>query len=417
MEGNHNPQTHQNHNTQAPAPKKPKWKWFAKTGVNVAILIAVLLVGIGIGNGKISWGPDAIFRKSVQNQNGSLSFDGIQELYGMLRQSFDGQLDAQKLEDGMKAGLVRAAGDPYTEYLTAEENKQFNEQLSGSFEGIGAELSKDQQNIVIVSPIAGFPAEKAGLKPKDIISKIDGDTAYDISTSEAVKRIRGPGGTKVKLEIIREGKALNFEIERAQINIPSVKTEVTAENIGVITVSRFGEDTVQLMNQAAQEMKAKNVKGIVLDMRGNPGGLLDASVGMSSLWLPKGQTILQEKRDNTLIRTFSANGNNILQGVPTVVLINEGSASASEIVAGALRDSGAATIIGQKSYGKGSVQELRQLSGGGVLKVTVARWFTPKGVNIDKEGIKPDQVVELSDEDAEAKNDTQKNAAIQKLKQ
>lgn len=396
---------------------RPSWKWFGKTALNVAILLAVFGIGVGVGNGKISWGPDSVYRKTVQSQNGSLSFNGIEELYQELRQGFDGQLDTQKLEDGMKAGLVRAAGDPYTEYMSAQESKEFNEQLSGSFEGIGAELSKDQQNIVIVSPIAGFPAEKAGLRPKDVISKINGETAYDITTSEAVKRIRGPKGTKVKLEVIRDGKALNFEIERDQINIPSVKTEVTADNVGIITVSRYGEDTVQLMNQAAQEMKDKNVKGVVLDLRGNPGGLLDAAVGMSSLWLPKGQTVLQEKRDGKLIRTYGANGNNILQGVPTVVLIDEGSASASEITAGALRDNGAATIIGTKSYGKGSVQEIRKLSNGGVLKVTIARWFTPKGVNIDKEGIQPDQKVELSESDAKAKNDTQKNAAIQKLKQ
>ncbi len=396
---------------------KPTWKWAGKTALNVAILLAVFGVGVGYGSGRITWGPDSVYRKTVQTQNNSLSFDGIEQLYQLLRQSFDGQLDNAKLEDGMKAGLVRAAGDPYTEYLNAEENKEFNEQLSGSFEGIGAELTKDNDAIVIVSPIAGYPAEKAGMKPKDIISKINGESALDITTSEAVKRIRGPKGTAVKLEVVRDGKVLNFEVQRTQISIPSVKYEVTADNIGVITVSRFGEDTNQLMVKAANDLKSKNVKGIVLDLRGNPGGLLDSAVAMSSLWLPREQTILEEKRNDQLIRTFRANGNSILLGVPTVVLINEGSASASEIAAGALRDNGVATIIGQKSYGKGSVQELRSLSNGGVLKVTIARWFTPKGVNIDKEGIKPDQVVELKDADVQAKNDTQKNAALQKLKQ
>lgn len=396
---------------------KPTWKWAGKTALNVAILLVIFGVGVGVGNGKITWGPGALYRKPVNKEQSSLNFAGVEEVYGLLRQSFDGQLDATKLEDGLKAGLVKAAGDPYTEYLNPQENKEFNEQLTGSFEGIGAELSKDQQSIVIVSPIAGFPAEKAGIKPKDVISKIDGQTAYDISTSEAVKRIRGQKGTKVKLEVIRDGKVLNFEIERDQINIPSVKSEITANNIGIITVSRFGEDTVSLMNSTAKDMKDKGVKGIVLDLRGNPGGLLDSAVGMSSLWLPKGQTVLQEKRDNQLIKTYTANGNNILAGVPTVVLIDEGSASASEITAGALRDNGVATIIGQKSYGKGSVQELRKLSNGGVLKVTIARWFTPKGVNIDKEGIQPDKKVELSEKDAQAKNDTQKNAALEKLKQ
>jgi carboxyl-terminal processing protease len=385
--------------------------------VNVVVLVFVFVLGLGVGSNRIKLGPDGIYRKSVQNSSDQkLDYAGVEELYEGLKDGFDGQLDENKLEDGLKEGLVKAAGDPFTEYLNSEESKEFSEQLNGSFEGIGAELSKEKESIVIVAPIEGFPAQKAGLKAKDIIAEINDESAYDLSTTEAVKKIRGPKGTKVKLKIVREGKVLDFEITRDQINIPSVKTEVTPENIGIIKISRFGDDTVGLATQAAQDLKAKNVRGVILDMRGNPGGLLDASVGLSNIWLPKGKTILQEKRGDKVIKTYTASGNPILAGVPTIVLVNEGSASASEITAGALRDNNVATILGVKTFGKGSVQELRELNDGGFLKVTIARWFTPAGRNIDKEGIEPDQKIELTEEDAAAKRDPQKDAAINKLK-
>jgi carboxyl-terminal processing protease len=388
-----------------------------RVGGAILLLAGVLFLGIGIGNGKITFGSDALYRKSIQNSaSGQLSYDGIDELYTNLKDGFDGQLDSKKLQDGLKEGLVKAAGDPYTEYLTADASKEFNNQLSGSFEGIGAQLDKKDKVIVIVSPIAGFPAEKAGVKSGDIISKINKEDAYDISIEQAVKKIRGPKGTSVKLSIIRNGKPLEFDITREQITTPSVKWEVNADNVGVLTISRFGEDTAGLTQQAAQEFKSKNVKGIVLDMRGDPGGLLDAAVQVSSLWLPNGKTVLQEKRDNKVIKTYIAQGNPLLVGIPTVVLLDGGSASASEITAGALKDNGAATITGVKSYGKGSVQELRKLTGGGTLKVTIARWYTPNGRNIDKDGIEPDQKIEVTDADAAAKIDAQKNAALAKLR-
>lgn len=382
----------------------------------IVVLAGVLILGIGIGNGKISFGADSKYRSSIQEKDGKLSYNGIDELYNSLKDGFDGQLNTQELEDGLKEGLVKASGDPYTEYLTAEESKEFDEQLSGTFEGIGAELGKEDDSVVIIAPIEGFPAEKAGLKAKDIISKIDGETAFDISITDAVKKIRGEKGTKVKLQVVRDGKPLEFEITRAQISTPSVKWEVNGDNIGIITITRFGEDTDSLSRQAAQDLKSKNVRGVVLDMRGNPGGLLDSAVKLSSLWLPDGKTILMEKRDKKVVKTFKSSGNHTLLGVPTVVLVDEGSASASEITAGALKDNDAATVIGTKTYGKGSVQELRELNAGGVLKVTIARWYTPKDRNIDKEGIEPDQKVEISEEDIAAKRDPQKDAALAKLR-
>ncbi len=379
--------------------------------------MAVFLVGLGIGSNKIALGPDGVFRKSIQKtENNKLDYSGVEEIYSKLEEGFDGQLDGTKLEDGLKSGLVASAGDPYTEYMNASDSKDFSDQLKGTFEGIGAELGKDGQSIIIISPIDGFPAQKAGLKSKDIISKINDESAYNITISDAVKKIRGPKGTQVKLEIIRDGKAIKFDITREQINIPSVKSEITDDNIGIIKISRFGEDTVDLANKAADEFKSKNVKGVILDMRGDPGGLLDASVGVSSLWLPKGKTILEEKRDNKVIKTYTSNGKATLFGIPTIVLVDGGSASASEITTGALKDNGVATVVGTKTYGKGSVQEVRPLDDGGVLKVTIAHWFTPKGININKTGIEPDQKVEVSDDDIKANRDPQKDAALAKLR-
>ncbi len=398
------------------APRKKTNKSIIRTGGAILVLAGVLFLGIGIGDGRISLGENGKYRSSVQQNSGELSFDGIDELYGDLKDGFDGQLDTAKLQDGMKAGLVKAAGDPYTEYQNEAENKEFNEQLSGSFEGIGAELNKKEDAIVVVAPIAGFPAEKAGIKPGDIISKVNGESVYDASLTETVKKIRGAKGTSVKLDIVRDGKPLTFDIVRDTISTPSVKWEVNGDNIGIMTISRYGEDTNGLARQAADEFKSKNVKGVVLDVRGNPGGLLDSAVSVSSLWLPTGKTVLQEKRNNTVIKTYTAKGSNPLLGIPTVVLADVGSASASEITAGALKDNGVASIVGEKTYGKGSVQELRDLKSGGVLKVTIARWYTPNGRNIDKEGIEPDQAVKLTDEDIAAKRDTQKDAALAKLR-
>lgn len=395
--------------------EKFKSKFNKKFWQNLVILTLVFIGGVWFGRSDIRL-PGNFANQSSQNQDlpKQLDYRGVEEVYSQLKSGFDGELDAVQLQNGLKAGLVEAAGDPYTEFLSESETKELQEDLSGSFEGIGAELGKDKEAIVIVAPIAGFPAEKAGLKPKDIVAEIDGETTGDLSLTEAVKKIRGPKGTKVKLVIIRDGKRLDFEITRDQISIPSVTSEVVGST-GVITISRFGDDTAKLADKFARELKAKNVNSIILDVRGNPGGRLDAAVAIAELWLNKGSTILQEKRGGQVIKTYFAENKPVLNGLPTVVLIDEGSASASEIVAGALRDNNVATLIGQKSYGKGSVQEIRSLTFGGSLKVTIARWFTPNGRNIDKEGIEPDQKIEITDADTAANRDPQRDAALQKL--
>lgn len=382
--------------------------------IAIAVVVLVFVVGVGIGNGSIGFSNQNQVAKDLPQ---NLNYADVEELYDHLRKSFDGQLKEEDLIEGLKEGLVSATGDHYTEYLGPEEAKSFNEELNGTFSGIGAELSKKDDYVIIVAPISGFPAQKAGLRAQDVIAEIDGESAYGLDTTEAVNKIRGPAGTKVKLKVIRGGEQeLDFEITRETITIPSVEYSIKDGNIGYMKVTRFSEDTADLAAKAANEFRQKGVKGVVLDLRNNPGGLLDASVSLSGLWLPDGKTVLEEKRDGVTVKTYDSKGPATLNGLPTVVLINEGSASASEITAGALKDHGAATLMGQKSFGKGSVQTLEELPNGGVLKVTIARWYTPGGKNIDKEGISPDKKVEFTEKDATANKDPQLDAALNQLK-
>jgi carboxyl-terminal processing protease len=389
-----------------------------KMAATLSVAAVIFLFGVGVGNGQVQFG----FGESANNVANNelpedLDYTDVEKVYDVLRKNFDGELTVDQLMQGLKGGLARATDDPYTEYLSAEESKEFQDDLDGTFSGIGAELSKEESSIVIVAPIAGFPAEEAGLQPRDVVAEIDGENAYDISVTEAVRKIRGEAGTDVELTIIRGGsERLEFTITRAQITIPSVEHEILEGNIGYIKISRFSDDTARLTRQAATEFLNSDVAGVILDVRSNPGGLLDSSVSVSNVWLPQGATVLEEKRGGVTIKTFSTTGAPILEGVPTIVLINEGSASASEIVAGALRDNGAATLIGQQSFGKGSVQSLERLPGGATLKVTIARWFTPNNQNIDKEGISPDKEVELPAEDIEADRDPQLDAALEQLR-
>jgi carboxyl-terminal processing protease len=396
--------------------KKNSFKLNTKIVLNSLMLLLVFGGGFVLGD-KNEELYQQIKYGNVTNNSGlpnQLNYEGVEELYSHLKNSYDGNLEADKLEDGLKEGLVKAAGDPFTEYLNADDTADFEDDLNGSFEGIGAELGKEDQSIVIISPIEGFPAKEAGLKAGDIIAEIDGEPAFDLTISEAVKEIRGPEGTKVKLGIVRDGKTLEIEITRAKISVPSVTSEIAEGNVGIIEISRFGNDTTSLVRSEANKLQSQGARAFVLDLRGNPGGLLDSAVDVASLWLPKGTKILEEKRGEEIVKTYGARGDAMLQGVPTVVLINEGSASASEIVAGALRDNDAATIIGQKSYGKGSVQEVINLGSGGSLKVTIARWFTPSGRNIDKEGIKPDKEVKAAEN--RSGKDPQLEEALRRLR-
>lgn len=402
--------------SHAPVKKTEKTSKNKRVIYGLVAAVFVFMLGVNVGNGRINVAGDKPVSSELPD---NLNYDSVEAIYDKLRASYDGTLDEAALLDGIKQGLASASGDPYTEYFNAKSAKEFDDELNGSFTGIGAELGKRSDGgIEIISPIAGFPAEKAGLKAKDLIAEIDGTTTIGMTVTEAVSKIRGEANTKVKLKVIRNNaEELDFELTRTQITIASVKSEIIEGNIGLLTISRFGPDTVELAKEAAQSFKTANVSGVILDLRGDPGGLLDAAVGVSSLWLDKSQTVLQEKRDGKVVKTFKAEGTTpLLKGIKTVVLINEGSASASEITAGALKDNNVATLLGTKSYGKGSVQQLLTLSDGSLLKVTSAHWFTPSGKGIDKSGLEPDQKVERTDDDFKNNRDPQKDAAIAALK-
>lgn len=385
----------------------------------VAGLVATLVVftlGVGAGDGRIA----SLFSAHASSQNGSLpaqlDYAGVTQVYDALKQNYNGRLTSTQLLDGLKTGLAEATQDPYTEYFTAAQAKDFNNQLNNSFSGIGAELGQDaDQNLIVVSPIKGFPADKAGLKAQDIITDINGASTSAMSVDTAVSKIRGPQGSTVTLGVVRDKtQQLKFAITRDNIQLPSVTSKVLPGNIGYMQISSFSDDTASLAEAAAKQFVAAKVQGVILDLRGNPGGLLDAAVNVSSLWLPEGKTVVAEK-GTTGSQTYTATGDDPLMNMPTVVLIDQGSASASEITAGALHDDGAAYLIGAQSFGKGVVQQLMHFDDGSELKVTVASWYRPNGQNIQKKGITPDQPVVLSDSDVAAKNDTQLNAAIAHL--
>ena len=388
----------------------------AKIAGVVVVVLAIFAAGLKVGDGTIRFG----ITKTNENKElpANLDYTSVERVYDSLKAKYDGKLDTNKLLDGIKAGLVTSAGDPYTVYMNAKDADSFNKQLNGTFSGIGAELGQDNdKNLLIVSPIAGFPAAKAGLRPQDIVVSINGKSTVGMTIEDAVSKIRGPKGTQVTLAIVRDKKtSLTFKITRDNIKVPSVKHQILDGNIGYLAITQFSDDTSELAAQAAQEFKDKGVKGVIVDLRGDPGGLLDAAVNVSSLWLPKDATVLQEKRDGVIVSTSYATGNNILQGVPTAVLIDAGSASASEITAGALKDNKVATLFGVKSFGKGSVQQIQQLPGGGELKVTIARWYRPNGQNIDKKGITPDTIIKLTDDNIKNGQDPQKAAALSFLR-
>lgn len=338
----------------------------------------------------------------------------VEEIYSKLKDRFDGELTNEKVGEGIKRGLISATNDPYTTYFTKDQYEEFEKTLNGSFSGIGAEIGKNGEQIVVIAPIDGSPAAKSGLKAGDAILQIDGTSTEGISVEEAVTKIRGDAGTKVKLSVVSAGERKDIEVTREDIKIASVKSEQLSSDVGYIKISQFGLDTASLTSRAASELKAKGVNKIILDLRNNGGGYVDQAVSVAGIWLDQ-KTVLSERFRGAEIdvkRTASNPTLPIGEGNKLIVLVNEGSASASEILAAALRDNAGVKLIGTKTFGKGSVQEVVELSDESRLKITIAHWFTPKGQSIDKSGIDPDVKVEVG---ADSSRDLQKEKAIELL--
>ena len=332
-------------------------------------------------------------------------------------QYVDKPVDQKQLMYGAVHGLVRALNDPHSEFLAPAENEKFMDDLAGNFEGIGAELGVRDGKLTVIAPLPNTPAERAGLRPQDLIIEIDGEPSLDWTLDKAVNKIRGEKGSTVTLTVLHKdaNEPQELKITRDTIRVESVTSEVKTVNgrrIAYIKVARFGPDTKAAFTDAVSRV-TPNTQGLVLDLRNNPGGLLETSIDLSSFWLKGNQVTLKEVDADKQESSYLAKGPGNLANTKTVVLINEGSASASEIVAGALQDHRLATLVGQKSYGKGSVQDLVDLGGGAAVKITIAKWLTPNGRSIHEQGIEPDVKVEMTNEDIDASRDPQLDRALE----
>ncbi len=350
----------------------------------------------------------------------NVDFNGFWDIWRTVHERYVHQpVSDVQMYYGSVAGMVASLGDPYSVFFDPDTAKKFSQELSGTFEGIGAELGIKKDKLTVIAPLPGTPAEKAGLKPGDWIVGIDGADTSGMLLDDAVSRIRGPKGTSVKLTVLHEGTRdpVELTIARATIVVQSVKWKMVSREgklIAVITLSHFNEDTEARFNEAVRSVLLENPSGVVLDMRNNPGGFLDTAVKVAGEWVPH-DVIVEEKFSDGTKKDYNSDGNYRFADLPTVVLVNGGSASASEIVAGALKDHGKAKIVGEQTYGKGSVQDYSELADGSALKLTVALWYTPKGTSIDKNGITPDEVVKLSDEDYNNDRDPQMDRALELL--
>jgi len=349
-----------------------------------------------------------------QVDTSELDLSSVQHTYQALKTHYNGSLDTDKLIAGANKGLVEAIGDPYTVYMDSKEAIQFNDELSGDIGGgIGAEIGLRGKQPTIIRTLPDNPAVKAGLKAGDIITAVNDEPMAGQTVEKTVKAIKGEAGTTVKIAVTRAGENRTFTMTRQIINNPSVTSEVK-NGTGIMTISRFDEGTVSLARKAASVFKTQGVSRVILDLRGNGGGYLDAAPGVAGLWLNSDKTVVSV-RGNGGNETYKAKGEPTLKGMETMVLVDGSTASAAEIVAGALQQHGAAKLLGQTTFGKGTVQEIIPLGDGSQLKVTIKRWYLPKGQNITGKGIQPDVRVELTRQDLDKGYDRQIERAKQLL--
>ena len=347
----------------------------------------------------------------IKKTASSLDLSSVQNTYRVLAEKFDGNLDTAKLIEGASKGLVEATGDEHTIYMDAAEAEEFNKSLSGDVgAGIGVQVGMRNNLPTVVRALKNNPAIKAGILAGDVIIEVNGESVSGKTIDEITTKIKGEVGTTVKVKISRNGEEKEFSITRATISNPSVELEISGE-IAILTISRFDSETGALAKKYAQEIKQKGISKVILDLRGNGGGYVTAAQSVASLWLEKNKLIVTEKKGSQIVDEIRSTGDNILSGVETIVLADQGSASASEIVVGALKDNKVAKFYGKTTYGKGSVQEPVDINSGALLKVTVAKWYTPSGKNLNGEGISPDQEVELTADDINSGNDPQMTAA------
>lgn len=346
-------------------------------------------------------GPSGV--KNYQNgKDSSVDFSLFWEAWNKLKEKSVADIDSKELMYGSISGLLSSLDDPYTTFMSPAENKRFKEDIQGEFSGIGVELTVKNNMPTVVAPISGSPAEKAGIKANDLIVEVDGVKTSEIGFNEIIDKIRGNAGTTVKLKVLSQNSedAKEISIERQNIVVKSVEWSIrnnSDKKIMVVQIKQFGDDTEKLFEEMSKEAVNSKVDGVILDLRNNPGGYLETAIDLASYFIKDG-VVVTEKGKDSKAKEYKAKGQAKLANIPTAVLINNGSASASEILAGALRDRLKSVLIGEKSFGKGSVQELIDLSDGSAVKITVAKWYTPNGNQINGEGISPD--IAITDEES-----------------
>lgn len=391
--------------------------------VAVVFVVAAFFWGYRIGAGKAAQGLSGSASGSVEFLNASLDrssdevdFAQFWDTWDVIKERYVKQpIDERQMYYGALRGMVASLGDPHSMFLEPSEADEFAKELAGKFEGIGAEIGVKKGDLVVVSPLSGSPAEIAGLKPGDRILAIDDIDTAGMGLDQAVSLIRGDKGTKVTLIILRgsEKEPRTFQITRDTIAIQSVKTSFVVspkgKKLAVIAITNFNGDTFDRFLDAVTQARTKGVDGIILDLRNNPGGYLDVAVQMLGEWVP-GETVVSERFSDGTKDGHQATGRGRLKDVPTVILVNGGSASAAEIVAGALQDLNKGVLIGAQTFGKGSVQDLIDLGDGAELKLTIAEWLTPKGNNINVAGITPNYIVERTEADYDNDRDPQLEA-------
>lgn len=386
------------------------------------LIVGVFSFGTYIG---YSRRPEIDKVLSITNKNTQVEttadFNSFWKVWNLLNEK---SLYAKKVSDqdrvyGAISGLASSLKDPYTVFFPPEENKLFNEEIKGSFGGIGAEIAIKDQVLTVVAPLKDNPAMKAGIKSGDKILRIDKTNTNDMTVDEAISLIRGPKGSVVTLLILRGGEKATreYKVTRDQIAIPTIDTEFRSDNIFVIKFYSFSENSANLFRDALQKFVDTRSNKLVIDLRGNPGGYLDSAVQIGSWFIDEGKTIVSEDfSGNRKEVVYRSHGPRLFdKSLQLVVLVDSGSASASEILAGALKEHGIATLVGEKTFGKGSVQELVSITDTTSLKVTVARWLTPNGVSISDHGLDPDFVVPFTIKDLEAKRDPQMDKAVEIL--
>jgi len=412
----------------------------------LAIAVCILIGGIGYRLGeRNAFSKPTLQNASIVNQDAPASlrvdFSLFWDVWQRLKLYYvdSATIDSQKMVYGAISGMVASLGDPFTTFFTPKENQQFKEDIGGSFQGIGAQLELLDAKVIIQTPLKGSPAEKAGLKPMDWIVKVDGTETTGWTLQQAVDKIRGKKGTPVTLTILHEKSSapIDVSIVRDEILLPSVDSWIkspgeikeisgivpqpryitNSKNIGYLMLSRFGDRTndewVKAVDSIVAAISAGNVAGLVFDLRNNPGGYLDGAVFIASEFIKRGVVVTQTNSDGTK-EALQVNRKGKLLDIPMVVLINKGSASAAEIVAGALKDYKRATIVGETSFGKGSVQTPQDLAGGASVHITTGKWLLPNGDWINKKGITPDIEVKL-DGTSIATQDAQLAKAIEVL--